>query len=50
MGTGIGKYCKRCGKQLNYDDGFNYAETLCNSCQSIIKFDMKTDEEKRDLL
>jgi predicted HD phosphohydrolase len=35
MGTGIGKYCKRCGEQLNYDDGFE--EGFCNRCYHIVK-------------
>ena len=48
MGTGIGKNCKRCGNQLTYDAGFNYQETLCNECESIVKFDLMTDEEKKD--
>ena len=33
MSTGIGKYCQICGDQLNYDEGFNAEETLCETCQ-----------------
>ncbi len=50
MGTGIGKFCKRCGEQLNYDDGFNAIETLCDGCESIVKFDLLSDEEKLKIL
>lgn len=50
MGTGIGKYCKRCGSQLNWDDGFNWAETLCKECENIVKFDLISDDEKREIL
>jgi hypothetical protein len=50
MGTGIGKHCKRCGHQLNYDEGFNFTETLCKECESIVEFDLKTAEEKREIL
>lgn len=41
MGCGIGKDCKRCGNQLNHDDGFNEDETLCNKCEKIIEYDKK---------
>jgi len=34
MGNGIGKYCKICGEQLNWDDGFN--EKICSDCQELI--------------
>lgn len=50
MGTGIGKQCKRCGEQLNYDDGFNGAETLCEKCDHIIRFDLLSEEEKKKVL
>lgn len=40
MGTGIGKSCKRCGEQLNYDDGFDGG--FCNRCSSIVKFERET--------
>ena len=50
MGTGIGKYCERCGNQLDYEDGFNYSETLCSKCEKIIKFDLKSAEEKKEYL
>lgn len=46
MGSGIGKYCKRCGEQLNYDDGFTSNEKFCNKCESIIKYDLKSPLEK----
>ena len=36
MGTGIGKYCKICDRQLCYDEGFNYKETLCDRCETLI--------------
>ena len=39
MGTGIGKDCRRCGEQLDYEDGFSWNETLCSKCESIVKFD-----------
>lgn len=44
MGTGIGKYCKRCGEQLNYDDGFE--DGFCNRCYHIAKFETKKMSEK----
>jgi hypothetical protein len=50
MGTGIGKHCQRCADQLNYDDGFNSAKTLCEKCDSIVRFDQLSDEEKEDIL
>lgn len=50
MGTGIGKYCVRCDNQLTYDDGFNYKQTLCRSCESIVTFDLKSAKEKEELL
>lgn len=50
MGTGIGKYCKRCTDQLNYDDGFNYKETLCDRCEGKVTFDLKSNEEKLEFL
>ena len=37
MGTGIGKNCELCEKQLTYDDGFNSEETLCKKCEKIKK-------------
>lgn len=36
MGLGIGKDCKICGEQLNYEAGFNVDETLCDKCANII--------------
>ena len=39
MGTGIGINCKRCGHQLNYDDGFDNNTKLCDECHSIVKFE-----------
>ena len=50
MGTGIGKYCKRCGEQLNYDDGFE--DGFCNRCYHIVKFEaekapQRVEYEKR---
>jgi len=45
MGTGIGKYCKRCGEQLNYDDGFDFNEKFCNRCSSIVKFEREEQEK-----
>ncbi len=50
MGTGIGKYCKRCGFQLNFDNGFNLEETLCRQCENIVRFDLKSEEEKKEIL
>jgi len=44
MGTGIGEYCKRCGEQLNYDDGFE--DGFCNRCYHIAKFETKKMSEK----
>ena len=35
MGTGIGEYCKCCGNQLNYDDGFDFKSKLCNECKNV---------------
>lgn len=46
MGTGIGKNCKRCAEQLNYDDGFNYEQILCKRCESIVKFDKESNKNK----
>lgn len=37
MGTGVGKYCKRCGEQLNYDDGFENG--FCSRCLCIEGFE-----------
>ena len=31
--------CKRCGEQLNYDDGFEEKYCLCEKCFNIVKFD-----------
>ena len=39
MGTGIGVDCRRCGDQLNWDDGFDEANHLCRRCFSIVKFE-----------
>ena len=39
MGTGIGIDCKRCGHQLNYDDGFDDSTQLCSECYSIVNFE-----------
>jgi hypothetical protein len=39
MGTGIGINCRRCGHQLNYDQGFDSRTSLCNECYSIVKFE-----------
>ena len=50
MGLGIGKYCQRCEDQLYLDEGSNLAETLCNKCESIIKFDLQDTETKRKIL
>jgi len=44
MGTGIGEYCKRCGEQLNYDDGFE--DGFCNRCYHIAKFEAKNVSER----
>lgn len=44
MGLGIGKYCHRCNNQLNYDDGFNFDETLCDECESITNYERKHEE------
>ncbi len=44
MGTGIGEYCKRCGEQLNYDDGFE--DGFCNRCYHIVKFETKNVPKK----
>jgi len=44
MGTGIGKYCKRCGEQLNYDDGFE--DGFCNRCYHIVKFENRKLSEQ----
>jgi len=44
MGTGIGEYCKRCGEQLNYDDGFE--DGFCNRCYHIAKFETKNMSER----
>ena len=46
MGTGIGICCERCGKQLNYDDGFvlrkeGYDFNLCKKCNSFYEFKKK---------
>jgi len=38
MGTGTGEYCKRCGEQLNYEDGFNREKMLCNKCDHLVKY------------
>lgn len=50
MGLGIGKDCERCGDQLAYDTGFNSSETLCSGCEKIVKFDLKSAEEKEEYL
>jgi hypothetical protein len=50
MGTGIGKYCVRCGNQLDYADGFNNAETLCSECEHKLKIDLLSNEDKERLL
>lgn len=50
MGLGIGKDCERCGVQLDYGDGFNEKETLCRTCENIVRFDLKSPEEKSDLI
>ena len=50
MGLGIGKDCKRCGNQLDFEDGFNNAETLCRKCEKIVSFDLLSDEEKKTIL
>lgn len=39
MGTGIGIDCRRCGNQLNCDDGFDDELRLCNRCKSIVSFE-----------
>ncbi len=39
MGTGIGINCRRCGHQLNYDDGFDRSLQLCDECASISRYD-----------
>ena len=36
MGTGIGKDCQICGEQLNYDDGFDDKEEICNNCKEML--------------
>ena len=41
MGTGIGEYCKRCGEQLNYDDGFENG--FCNRCYHIAEFESERE-------
>ena len=48
MGTGIGKLCKICDKQLNYDTGFNYEETLCADCKELIPKVLKYLSEKQE--
>lgn len=40
---GIGEYCKRCGEQLNYDDGFE--DGFCTRCYSITNYENKAKEE-----
>jgi len=45
MGTGIGIDCRRCGDQLNYDDGFDDRLQLCHRCASIVKFDQLSKSE-----
>ncbi|MCK9370763.1 hypothetical protein M0R04_12710 [Candidatus Dojkabacteria bacterium] len=54
MGTGIGKYCERCGHQLCWDDGFVLKEDgndydLCKECDCIVRFD-KNRFTKQDYL
>ena len=44
MGTGIGIDCKRCGGQLNYDDGFE--EGFCNRCFSIVNYEEENGSAK----
>jgi len=34
MGTGIGVDCRCCGHQLNYDDGFDRKEEICDTCKN----------------
>jgi hypothetical protein len=34
MGTGIGIYCRCCGDQLTYDNGFDRDKELCNTCKN----------------
>jgi len=36
MGTGIGKSCQICKEQLNYDDGFDDKEEICNKCKKLL--------------
>jgi hypothetical protein len=45
MGTGIGINCRRCGEQLNHDDGFDDQLQLCHRCASIVKFDQLSKSE-----
>lgn len=45
MGLGIGKFCDRCQRQLNYEEMFNADETLCYPCESILKYDNKDTSE-----
>lgn len=35
MGCGIGIDCKCCGEQLNYEDGFDHEQQLCNDCKNV---------------
>lgn len=50
MGTGIGKYCVRCGDQLDYEVGFTYNEKFCEPCEKVVKFELMSMEEKKALL
>lgn len=36
MGLGIGKDCQICEEQLNYDDGFDDKEEICNNCKGML--------------
>lgn len=47
MGTGIGEYCKRCGEQLNYDDGFEGG--FCHRCSSIVKYERSTTGNRKEV-
>lgn len=43
--------CERCGERLDYQNSTDPEENkLCSSCESIVRFDLKSDEEKRELL
>lgn len=52
MGLGIGKNCKYCTKQLNYEDGFNHDETVCDPCEAkkkMMKDAIKESLEEDDI-